>query len=479
MSCGMAVLRSLWGLAQRVRVAPEPVPRPDRVAPPAPPARPTLPATPTRFEQLEQAVWARARPDVCAAVIAALAEEAAAQRAAARAICCGQPMRRHDARAVTWRTWVGRVHVTVDRYRCRQCGDERRPLLDILGVEPGRLSGWLARQLALLGSVVPYTLAAELATPLLGVRTHAMMVWRAVQRLGAAAQTHTDALSTYHAAPASVAPVAAAPPPTVVVAVDGCVIGTQARSTRRRRPTKTTPFPPLPPVPDGTFREVKTAVLLQPTDRVALPDRASLVRRVVVTGLTDADGLFRQVSAALRERGWLNPQTMIVIVGDGAEWIWHRATLFAHRTEILDFWHAMAYAWAYARLQFGEGSRRAEQWTGRVAADLKAGHVQDVIARLQHLQPRAPDAAAARDAVVRYYTTHVHRMQYDDYLRRGYGIGSGAVESAHKQVVHARLRQAGMRWSVRGAQHVLALRALLLNGQWAQTDQLRLARRAA
>lgn len=474
----MGVRQSLWGLAQRVRVAPEPVARPAPVAPPAAPVWPTLAATATRFEAIEQAVWARYRPVVCAAVSAALADEAAAQRAQGQAICCGQPMSRHDGRPVSWRTWVGGVQVMVDRYRCRQCGAEQRPLLKVLGVEPGRLSGGLARQLALLGSVVPYALAAELAAPLLGVRAHAMMVWRAVQRLGAAAQTHTDALSTYHAAPTSVAPVAAAPPPTVVVAVDGCVIGMQVRATRRRRPTKTTALPPLPPVLDGTFREVKTAVLLQPTDRVALPDRAALVRRVVVTGLTDADGLFRQVSAALRERGWLSPQTVIVIVGDGAEWIWHRATLFAPRCEILDFWHAMEYAWAYARLQFGEGSRRADTWTGRLAADLKAGHVQDVIARLRQLQPRAPDAAAARDAVVRYYTTHAHRMQYDDYLRRGYGIGSGAVESAHKQVVHARLRQAGMRWSIRGAQHVLALRALLLNGTWAQTDQLRLARAA-
>jgi hypothetical protein len=303
-----------------------------------------------------------------------------------------------------------------------------------------------------------------------------MAVWRAVQRVGAASQAQTDALSAYHAQPTSVAPITGAPPPTVVVAVDGCVIGMQTRPTRRRRPTKATPLAPLPPVPDGTFREVKTAVLLQPTDRVPLPDRAGLVRRIVVTGLTDADGLFRQVSAALRERGWLSPHTMIVIVGDGAEWIWQRATHFAVRCEILDFWHAMEYAWAYARLQFGEGSRRAEQWTGRLAADLKAGHVQEVIARLQALRPRAPDAAAARDAVVRYYTTHAHRMQYDDYLRRGYGIGSGAVESVHKHVVHTRLRQAGMRWSVRGAQHVLALRGLLLNGTWAQTDQLRLGR---
>ena len=60
------------------------------------------------------------------------------------------------------------------------------------------------------------------------------------------------------------------------------------------------------------------------------------------------------------------------------------------------------------------------------------------------------------------------------YLRLGYGIGSGAVESAHKQVVHARLRQAGMRWSAAGARRLLALRLLLLNNNWTQVDRLRL-----
>jgi hypothetical protein len=64
------------------------------------------------------------------------------------------------------------------------------------------------------------------------------------------------------------------------------------------------------------------------------------------------------------------------------------------------------------------------------------------------------------------------RMRYDEYLRLGYGIGSGAVESAHKQVVHARMRQAGMRWSEAGARRLLALRVLLLNDQWALLDRL-------
>jgi hypothetical protein len=63
-------------------------------------------------------------------------------------------------------------------------------------------------------------------------------------------------------------------------------------------------------------------------------------------------------------------------------------------------------------------------------------------------------------------------MHYDEYLRLGYGIGSGAVESAHKQVVHARMRQAGMRWSEAGARHLLALRLLLLNHNWELVDRL-------
>ena len=143
-------------------------------------------------------------------------------------------------------------------------------------------------------------------------------------------------------------------------------------------------------------------------------------------------------------------------------------------------WRGTPTLWGLvSRLQFGKGTRRADQWTRRVAQDLKAGRVQEVIARLHTLQPKSPDSREALAVLIRYYTTHAARMQYDEYQRRGYGIGSGAVESAHKQVVHARLRQAGMRWSAVGARRLLALRLLLLNGDWGQTDRLRLVRVAA
>ena len=74
---------------------------------------------------------------------------------------CGQPMKRHDMETVSWDARFGRLQASVARYRCPACQGERRPLLDLLGVEPGRISGSLARLLALLAVVAPYPLAAN------------------------------------------------------------------------------------------------------------------------------------------------------------------------------------------------------------------------------------------------------------------------------------------------------------------------------
>jgi hypothetical protein len=326
--------------------------------------------------------------------------------------------------------------------------------------------------LALLAAVAPYPLAARLAWLLLGVTISPMGVWRVAQRLGQAAASYSEALSRYHADSRSEGASTREAPATVLLSVDGCALGMQVRARRRRR-MGPDPLAPLPPVEEGHFREVKTAVLLLPEERVETsPGRHSVVRRFLVSCLGDADAIFHRLYGQLRELGWLGSNTMVVIVGDGAEWIWNRARWFIRRCEILDFWHALEHAWEFARLRFGEGSQQADQWVHQIGIDLKAGNVEQVIARLKRLRPRSPQLRASLDSLIHYYSENASRMRYDEYLRLGYGIGSGAVESAHKQVVHARLRQAGMRWSEAGARRLLALRLLLLNDNWALLDRL-------
>jgi hypothetical protein len=181
-----------------------------------------------------------------------------------------------------------------------------------------------------------------------------------------------------------------------------------------------------------------------------------VVRRFLVTCLGEAAEIFRRLYAPVRELGWVGPHTVVVIVGDGAEWIWNRAAMFPQCCEILDFWHALEHAWIFARLRYGEGSAQAGRWVHQIAEDLRAGKVQEVIAGLKRLRPKTPELRESLQELLRYYRENAGRMRYDEYLRLGYGIGSGAVESAHKQVVHARLRQAGMRWSESGARRLLA-----------------------
>ena len=292
------------------------------------PVRPELAEQASQFMLLERAVEEEFRPRMRAELqrrVEVMAETA--QAVAPECPRCGQLMRRQDSRSVSWLARFGRLQARVTRYRCASCRVQCRPLLDALGVEPGRISGSMARLLALLAVVAPYPLAARLAQLLLGVTVSPMGVWRVAQRLGQAAANYSEGLSAYHADSRAEEVANRNAPQTVVLSVDGCALGMQVRAHRRRRKDGEK-LPALPPVQEGHFREVKTGVLLLPEERVEIsPGRRSVVRRFLVSCLGDADAIFQRLYAQGRELGWLDPRkTMVVIVGDGAERIWNRAT---------------------------------------------------------------------------------------------------------------------------------------------------------
>src|SRR5205814_2492172 len=102
-------------------------------------------------------------------------------------------------------------------------------------------------------------------------------------------------------------------------------------------------------------------------------------------------------------------------------WIWNRANMYVHRCEILDFWHALEHAWAFARLRSGEGSAQADRWVQQIAEDLRAGKVQEVIAALKRLRPKTEELRQSLQSLIGYYSENAGRMHYDEYLRLGYG----------------------------------------------------------
>ncbi len=71
-----------------------------------------------------------------------------------------------------------------------------------------------------------------------------------------------------------------------------------------------------------------------------------------------------------------------------------------------------------------------------------------------------PFPGPLRDGLLNYPGKNEHRMDYGRYLRRGWQIASGAVESVCKTVVNQRLCLGGMRWREGGSHAVAHLRAL-------------------
>jgi hypothetical protein len=158
-----------------------------------------------------------------------------------------------------------------------------------------------------------------------------------------------------------------------------------------------------------------------------------------------------------------------VFIADGAKWIWNWVEdYYAGSVQILDFFHAVEKLGAYAALAYEDAGER-RRWLGLQKGRLKEDGVGDVIAELKErawAPGLATEAGKALDDAIRYYESNAKRMRYGTFIKKGFLIGSGAIESAHRNVIQRRLKLSGQRWSVAGAQRIANLRACRKSNRW-------------
>jgi hypothetical protein len=163
-------------------------------------------------------------------------------------------------------------------------------------------------------------------------------------------------------------------------------------------------------------------------------------------------------------------------VGDGAEWIWQEVGKhFPTAVPILDFYHVMEHLWVAARARFPEESAQRE-WSEAQAKALLEDRVGAVIAGIEEWKPGSREAREVRRKLVNYLRDHESMMQYQSFREQGYHIGSGVAEASCKNVVQARMKGVGMRWSEPGGEAMLHLRAAMCST--GRTDLRAAARRA-
>jgi len=136
---------------------------------------------------------------------------------------------------------------------------------------------------------------------------------------------------------------------------------------------------------------------------------------------------------------------------------------------ILDIMHATEYLWDAANALPGESDPKRTDWLRPKLLYLLEGKTTEVIRSLQ-AEASAPTCTESQrkalERTIGYYRRNQPFMHYNHYLPQGWPIGTGVVEGACGHLVKDRMEKAGMRWTVEGAQAILDLRAVRLNGDW-------------
>jgi hypothetical protein len=160
----------------------------------------------------------------------------------------------------------------------------------------------------------------------------------------------------------------------------------------------------------------------------------------------------------------------LVCLLDGEKQLWDLQEEWLSRAvPILDIFHVSERLWTAAHCFHAERSGEAQQFVERYLRMLLEGRVDSVLRSLRGLARTRRLTGEKRkrlQATITYYENNRQHMRYDEYLAAGYPIGSGVAEGACRHLVKDRMEGTGMRWSLEGAQAMIHLRALYLNGQW-------------
>ncbi len=167
----------------------------------------------------------------------------------------------------------------------------------------------------------------------------------------------------------------------------------------------------------------------------------------------------------------LSQAESIVLLGDGAEWIWNNVPALLQKfgcqpeqiTQILDNCHATQHLYTLGEALFGTtaGKVWAKKWTKK----LKKGQAKALINEIKHfLVNKKNNVQDTVQTEYNFFFKHQKkgRLDYADFKEQKLPIGSGVVESLIRQVVNIRLKSCSKAWLEENAEAFLHARC-----QWA------------
>ena len=276
-----------------------------------------------------------------------------------------------------------------------------------------------------------------------------------VQRMGGQAEEQRQERSTQP--PKERQPQRAASALAVLM-IDGWQVRQRGEGWGRKRTAK----------PRVEWHEMKTGVFYLQEQAAQTQGGRGLIADKVVVSVVGAPLELGQRLHWEALRGGLGRARQQLFLGDGAPWIWNlKQERWARALGLLDFFHGSQHLWEVGRTVVGEEEAKLVPWVEARLHQLRHGREKKVLAELARLKKKPGAAGAVLAREQNYFANHATRMNYQTVARRGWPIGSGAVESACRQK-QCRFKRPGQFWTPKGLRNLIALDEARRNHHWDQ-----------
>jgi hypothetical protein len=335
-------------------------------------------------------------------------------------------------------------------YHCAACQHTLVPLDHALGLDSGSTTTQVRLWVALLAGQLPFAQAATTLQMLTQVALSAASVERLSVAIGTSLRKHQHQQAQQHQA--GTLPQPNHPrPKRLYIGLDGVFVPLREAWKKDKS--------------QGAlccrWGECKSGVVYEACqDKQGKDSRVRTHAYVATLGEVDA---FAPLLGTLAHQHGHHLAKEVVVIGDGAPWIWQLAAKqFRGAVQIVDFFHAAQHLAELAQARFGKDTQAAQDWLVARQEDLKTNHLDKVLAEIRAWRPASESKQQLRRRTFAYFRNNAERMRYQSFVEKGYHIGSGVVEATCKRVVVQRLDQAGMHWRQESAEAIVALRAAQL-----------------
>ena len=183
------------------------------------------------------------------------------------------------------------------------------------------------------------------------------------------------------------------------------------------------------------------------------------------TGTTDKiDGFRPQLTEFAILSGMLSAG-QIVFLSDGALWLKNtQLSLCPTAISIVDFYHAIEHLDAIINELHLHNLEKRTEFTVTCHGLLELGEIGQLTTLIRGKTNHTNEEAVEKKLA--YFERNADRMRYGLFRAAGLFIGSGVMEAACKTIVGKRLKNAGMHWSKKNANGVIALRCAICSNEF-------------